>query len=157
MIMPDFINAQTLNDESIDASKKFKGTVYLKKNCYTKIEGLIKLTESTSRNDVIEKAVDFYFGYITSQLSQEYLCSVFGQKMEGLVGTLGTRISRGNFRYAVELEMLMRMLASVLRISGDDYGKLRKKAIDEVKRTNGNIDILKTVEDINMDAPLSKP
>ena len=155
--MPDFINAQTLNDESIDASKKFKGTVYLKKNCYTKIEGLIKLTESTSRNDVIEKAVDFYFGYITSQLSQEYLCSVFGQKMEGLVGTLGTRISRGNFRYAVELEMLMRMLASVLRISGDDYGKLRKKAIDEVKRTNGNIDILKTVEDINMDAPLSKP
>ena len=155
--MPDFINAQTLNDESIDASKKFKGTVYLKKNCYTKIEGLIKLTESTSRNDVIEKAVDFYFGYITSQLSQEYLCSVFGQKMEGLVGTLGTRISRGNFRYAVELEMLMRMLASVLRISGDNYGKLRKKAIDEVKRTNGNIDILKTVEDINMDAPLSKP
>lgn len=154
--MPNTVNAERLSDNTIEPSAKLRACVYLKKQTFLKSDSLIKLANCQSRNDVIEKAVDFYFGYITSQLSQEYLCSVLGQKMEGLIGTLGTRISRGNFRYAVELEMLMRMLASVLRISGDDYGKLRKKAIDEVKRTNGNIDILKTIEDINMDAPSGK-
>lgn len=149
-------NNSLLKDETVNSNEKLKLSLYIKKESIIKANTLIELTDSSSRNDVIEKAVDFYFGYITSQLSQEYLCSVLGQKMEGLIGTLGTRISRGNFRYAVELEMLMRMLASVLGISGDDYGKLRKKAIDEVKRTNGNIDILKTIEDINMDAPSGK-
>jgi hypothetical protein len=145
--MPDFINAQILKNGSADSNKKYKGTVYLKKGCYSKIECLMSLTGSTSRNDVIEKAVDFYFGYVTSQLSQDYLCSVFGTKMEGLVGTLGTRISRGNFRSAVEMDMLTRMLATVIRLSGTDYSKLRRKSIDEVKRTNGSIDILKATEE----------
>jgi hypothetical protein len=64
--MADFINATILKDNSRDSSKKYKGTVYLKKDSYSKIESLMTLTESTSRNDVIEKAVAFYFGFITS-------------------------------------------------------------------------------------------
>jgi len=145
--MVDFINANILKDSSTDTSKKYKGTIYLKKDCYIKIESLISLTESTSRNDVIEKAVAFYFGFISSQLSQEFLCSTLGSKMEGLLGTLGTRIARGNFRSAVETDMLTRMLASVVHVSGPEYNKLRRRSIDEVKRTNGAIDILQAVED----------
>ncbi len=145
--MADFINATILKDNSSDSSKKYKGTVYLRKDCYSKIESLITLTESTSRNDVIEKAVAFYFGFITSQLSQEFLCSTVGSKVEGLVGTLGTRIARGNFREAVEMDMLTRMLATVVHVSKGDYDKLRVKSIHEVKTTNGSIDILKAVNE----------
>lgn len=121
--------------------------MYIKKQSIIKANSLITLTESSSRNDVVEKAIDFYFGFITSQLSQEFLCSTLGSKMEGLVGTLGTRIARGNFRSAVETDMLTRMLASVVHVSGPEYNKLRRRSIDEVKRTNGAIDILKAVED----------
>lgn len=105
--------------------------------------------DTSSRNEIIEKAVDFYFGYITSQLSQDYLCSVFGQKIEieGLIGSLGTRVSRGNFRYAVELDVLTKMVAPVLQVTGEQYNKLRKKSIDEVKRTNGTIDIMKSINE----------
>lgn len=150
--MPDLVNSKNLKDDSIRSTQKLKGTVYLKKGCIKKIDSLTKLPcDVSSRNDVIEKAIDFYFGYVTSQLSQDYLCSIFGQKMEGIIGTLGTRVSRGNYRYAVELEMLMRMLASVLRLSGDDYMKLRKKSIDEVKRLNGSVDIFKNVSEEEFD------
>ncbi|QNK41566.1 hypothetical protein [Caproicibacter fermentans] len=146
--MPEFINSRTLSDESIEPTQKLKGTVYLTKDTYLKIDSLIKLSGDTpSRNDIIEKAVDFYFGYSTSQLSQDYLCSVFGQKIEGLIGSLGTRVSRGNFRYAVELDVLSKMVASVLHLTGDQYGKMRKKSIDEVKRTNGTIDIMKSINE----------
>jgi hypothetical protein len=141
-------NSQLLSDERVSSNEKLKLSVYIKKASIIKMNTLISLTNSTSRNEVIEKSVDFYFGYITSQFSQEYLCSVFGTKMEGLVGTLGTRISRGNFRYAVQLEMLARMLASVLRLSGEQYGKLRKRAVDEVKHTNGTLDISKIIDDV---------
>lgn len=140
-------NNSLLKDKTIDASEKLQLNLYIKKECIIKANTLTELTKSTSRNDVVEKALDFYFGYVTSQLSQDYLCSVFGQKIEGLVGSLGTRVSRGNFRYAVELDVLSKMVASVLHLTGDQYGKMRKKSIDEVKRTNGIIDIMKSINE----------
>lgn len=150
--MPEFINVNILKDNSINQSKKFKGTVYLKKGCYEKIDSLIALSGGNqSRNDVIEKAIDFYFGCITSQLNQDYLCGVFGTKMEGMINNLGTRISRGNFRTAVEMDMLTRMLATVVRLNKDDYNKLRGKSIHEVKTTNGSIDILAAVKERESD------
>jgi len=141
------INAKKLRDTSISMSDKFQITTYLQKEKIIKLDSLISLTGAKSRSDVCEKAIDFYFGFISSQLSQEFLCSTLGSKMEGLVGTLGTRIARGNFRSAVETDMLTRMLASVVHVSGPEYNKLRRKSIDEVKRTNGAIDILKAVEE----------
>jgi len=146
--MPEFINSRTLSDESIEPTQKLKGTVYLTKDTYLKIDSLIKLSGDTpSRNDILEKAVDFYFGYNTAQISQDYLCSVFGQKIEGLIGSLGTRVSRGNFRYAVQLDVLSKMLASVLHMTGEQYTKLRKKSIDEVKHTNGSINFIKAMNE----------
>ena len=145
--MSNIANPQRLSDSSIENYEKLRTSVYLKKDAFLKIDSLIKLTQSQSRNDVIEKAVAFYFGFISSQLSQEFLCSTLGSKMEGLVGTLGTRIARGDFRSAVETDMLTRMLASVVHVSGQEYNKLRRKSIDEVNRTNGAVDILKAVED----------
>lgn len=141
------VNASKLKDNSISMTDKLQVTAYLQKEKIIKLDSLISLTGNKSRSDVFEKAIDFYFGFISSQLSQEFLCSTLGSKMEGLVGTLGTRIARGNFRAAVETDMLTRMLASVVHVSGPEYNKLRRKSIDEVKRTNGAIDILKAVED----------
>jgi len=140
-------NAKLLNDATINGSEKLKLSLYVRKQSIIKANSLVDLTECSSRNDVIEKAIDFYFGFVTSQLSQEFLCSTLGSKMDGLVGTPGTRIARGNFRAAVETDMLTRMLASVVHVTGPEYNKLRRKSIEEVKRTNGAVDILKAEED----------
>lgn len=67
--------------------------------------------------------------------------------MEGLIGTLATRFSKSSFRSAVEMDMLTRMVASVLQISKSDYDKLRLKAIRDVKQTNGSIDILEAINE----------
>lgn len=146
--MPDFINSEILKDTTIEQNKKFKGTVYLKKEAYLKIDSLIKLSGVTlSRNDVIEKATDFFFAYTTSQLSQDFLCGVFGTKMEGLVNNLASRISKGNFRTAVELEILTRLVSATIDLNRTEYDKLRVKAIQDVKKTNGSINILDAIEE----------
>lgn len=150
--MDSVVNSQRLADNSIDASEKLRTSIYLKKETYLKIDSMIKLSGTNlSRNDVIEKAIDFYFAYTTSQISQDYLCGVFGAKMEGLVGNLATRISKSNFRNAVESDMLTRMLATVFEIDRNKYEKLRAKAIQDVKRTNGSIDILEAVSETESD------
>ncbi len=146
--MPDTLNTQKLQDNNIPSFKKLKSSVYLKKETYSMIDSLIALSGgSQSRNDVIEKATDFYFAFTSSQISQDYLCGVFGSKMEGLVNTLGTRMSRSNFRSAVETDMITRMLAMVLHINKPEYDKLRNKSVQDVKRTNGSIDIMEAISE----------
>lgn len=147
--MPNLANPQTLSDPNIGTSEKLRSSVYLKKETFVKADSLIQLTGGNqSRNDVIEKAMDFYFAYVTGQMNQDYLCGVFGGKMEGLIGTLATRFSKSSFRSAVEMDMLTRMVASVLQISKSDYDKLRVKAIRDVKQTNGSIDILEAINEV---------
>lgn len=142
------VNSQKLSDGTINENEKLKSTMYLKKGTYLKMDSIAKLSGSAkSRNDVIEKAIDFYFAYSTSQLTQDYLCGVFGAKMEGLISNLATRISKGNFRSAVEMDIITRMLAPVVQLNKSEYDKLRVKAIQETRQTNGSIDILQAVAD----------
>jgi hypothetical protein len=151
--MPDFINSKILKDPSVDENKKFKGTVYLKKSSYSKMDSLAILTGSSSRNDVIEKAIDFYFGFNASQFNQDFLCGIFGSKMEGLVGSLATRISKGNFRTAVEMNMLTRLLATEVAVGKAEYDKLRVKSIREVKQTNGSVNIFEATSENEPNEP----
>jgi hypothetical protein len=142
------VNAEKLKDGSISMTDKFQITAYLQKEKIIKIDSLTSLIpDAKSRSDIIEKAIDFFFAYTTSQISQDYLCGVFGSMMEGLVGTLATRMSRSNFRTAVETDMLTRMLAMVIQLNKSDYDKLRIKSIHDVKATNGSIDILEAVNE----------
>lgn len=146
--MDNVVNSKRLADNSIDKNEKLRAAIYLKKGTFLKIDSLIKLSGSVdSRNDIIEKAIDFYFGFSASQLNQDFLCGVFGAKMEGLVGSLATRISKGNFRTAVEMNMLTRLLATEVAVGKAEYDKLRVKAIHEVKQTNGSVDLVEAVNE----------
>jgi len=144
-------NTKILEDISINGNEKLLLSIYIKKQCILEADSLKSLTGSVSRNDVIEKALDFFFAYTTSQISQDYLCGVFGAKMEGLVGNLASRISKSNFRNAVESDMTNRMLSTVFEIDRNKYDKLRAKAIQDVKRTNGSIDILEAINEAEED------
>lgn len=122
--------------------KKEQITVQLPQSTLKKIASLQKLDNSlTSRNVCIEKAVDFYFSYLTSENSQDYLLSVVGQKVEVLINKSTTRIAKLDFKEAVELNVLTRILASQFEIDRMSYDKLRKKAVDDVKATQGIINI----------------
>lgn len=62
--MDSIVNAQRLSDSNVDASEKLRTSVYLKKDTYLEIDGLIKLSGTNqSRNDVLEKAIDFFCTY----------------------------------------------------------------------------------------------
>ena len=122
--------------------KKEQIAVRLPQSTLKKIASLQKLDNSlTSRNVCIEKAINFYFSYITSETSQDYLLSVVGQKVEGLINKSTNRIAKLDFKEAVEINVLTRILASQLEIDKMSYDKLRKKAVDDVKATQGIINV----------------
>lgn len=52
-----------------------------------------------------------------------------------------TKISKGLFRYAVEVEMIIMILSKLINIPPEIVEKYRKEAIRNVRRTRGKINL----------------
>lgn len=57
------------------------------------------------------------------------------------------RISQGFFRYAVQLEMLMRVVAKILGATDVDIDKIRKDSIRNVYYTKGRVNMEEILKD----------
>lgn len=137
-----------MTEKNNDKFKKERNSLYIKRETYSKIEGIQALSQSkTSRNEVIEKAIDFYYGYLTAEQSQDFLCNAYGQMVKGIIGNLSNRISRQLFKNAVEADILTRLLAADLNISKAEYDKLRKVSLESVKKQNGSVRLLDAVNE----------
>lgn len=135
-------------------TNKPRYTIYLSEDSKTKLDAIIsiqKLQPVSGRSAAIEKAIDFYFGFLSSQLSMDYLCGVFGKQIEAIVNNATSRLSSIQFKQAVETNLLTRICALDYNFSTDEYSKMRSKAVDAVKKSNGRIGLFDTVNESDLD------
>lgn len=125
--------------------KKAKTTVYLSSSTLDKLDSL-KITEDVncSRGEIIEKAVDFYKSHIDLKQDVDYVAPILKSLVEGTMNTYFDRLNRNLFKESVELNILIQCFGKMFNIDEDTYEKLRKKAVDEVKRSKGTISLLDT-------------
>ena len=86
------------------ATEKNRVSAYLSDDGKKKLDAtvnLLDLPSSLGRSAAIEKAIDFYFGFLSSQLSMDYLCGVFGKQIEAIVNNAASRLSSIQFMQAV--------------------------------------------------------
>lgn len=114
-------------------------TIRLKDETLKKcIEGM-KITGCSVRNEFIEKAIEFYSGYVSSQIHTDFLASAILKAMEGIVKTSENRTARLLFKIAVEMAKLENMLASISDLDEETLRLLHIRCVNEVKRINGVI------------------
>ena len=107
-------------------SRKFVADMYRQDNC-------------KSQNEFIEKAIQFYTGYIAANDHSQYLSNTMTEVLRGSLGDFESRVALSFFRLTLETSMMMHVLASGLEITDEELKKLRSRCIEEVKRTNGRI------------------
>lgn len=139
--MAEYFNNEKLTDKTVSQYQKLKTTMVLPKSTYKKLDVICKILESNSRNMALENAINFYFSYLTNALNQDYLCDIYGNKISSEIKILADRMAKIQFKTAVEIDMLTRLVATDLSISKDSYEKLRKTSVDSVKQSHGTINI----------------
>jgi len=111
-----------------------------------KVQEAMKKENCLSKNEFVERALRFYCDYLAAEEISEYLPPLFLQAMRGTLRDGENRIARLLFKNAVELDMVMHVLAAGLEISNEDLQKLRGKCVQEVKKTNGAISLHDAVD-----------
>lgn len=99
-----------------------------------------------SRSEYLEKAALFYAGYVSGQDAIDYLPSALTSALRGIVHDSENRTCRLLFKLAVEMDMMMNVLAAGMEIPQEDLDRLRGRCVRDVKSTNGSISLKDAVD-----------
>ena len=130
-----------MNDENTPKEKEVKRRFqsWLRPSTIKLMDRLYEDDNCRSRSEFIEKAVRFYAGYLSTQNAREYLPNVVISTLKSIVAESDNRQNRMLFKLAVEVDILMHVLASGMEIDPATLDKLRGRCVQEVKSTNGGI------------------
>ena len=119
--------------------KKNKITIRISDETLRKCNEGMSMTDCYVRNDFIERSIEFYSGYVSTQTHTDFLASVILESMSGIVKTSENRIARLPFKIAVEMAKLEQMLASINDMDEETMRRLHIRCVNEVKKINGII------------------
>ena len=111
-----------------------------------KITAAMPLSNCRSQNEFVEKALQFYCEHLTAQDTFSALPPVLLSAIRATVKASEDRICRLLFKLAVEMDMMMNVLAAAMEIPEEQLRELRGRCVQEVKKTHGMISLDDAVE-----------
>ena len=118
---------------------KERTTIWFTPSVKEKIEEHYRADNCRSQSEFIEKAVEFYIGYLNTQNAAAFLPEVIATVLNGALDNLGQRIGTQLNKVAIEQNMCNHLLAEDTDMDARDYQLLRGRSVREVQSTNGRI------------------
>ena len=125
------------------SNEKKRFPLRLKAETMQKIEQWHTASNCRSKNEFIEKAVNFYADYLALNSDNQLLPKAVLSTIEGRLGLLEKNISAATFNHAVELDMLVGIIGQSFQFSQNDLEKRRAQSVKNVKATNGRVSLEK--------------
>ena len=117
---------------------KQKFALWIHPEVLNKIDKIYREADCRSKSEFIEKAVDFYYGYVTADNYKTYLPNVVISTLKSIVAESDNRQNRMVFKLAVEIAILENLIALQEDIDPLAMERLRGECVQEVKRLNGS-------------------
>ena len=118
---------------------KKRTAVWLSPGVIRRMDSWLEEDNCSTRSEFIEKALRFYMGYLATEDTSEYLSQTLVDTLQGIVADNSNRLRAMIFKGCVELNMMGHTIAAHFRADPINRRELRAFAVDEVKRTNGQI------------------
>lgn len=118
---------------------KVKFALWVRPKTMKSVESLYKEDNCKSKSEYIEKAIDFYSGYLISNKQQEYLPNILVSIFQGIVDSFEDRMASMLFKLAVEISMANNITAASNGFDIESLNRLRGKCVEEVKKIHGSI------------------
>ena len=127
------------NSQKSAHEKKQRIPVWLYPDTLRAIDTAMEQANCKSRSEFLENAARMYAGYISANNALTYLPPVLVSAVRGAVQDTENRIARLLFKQAVELDMVMNVVAGTMRVDEETVKQLRATCIENVKKTGGTV------------------
>jgi hypothetical protein len=123
----------------MDPKDKQRVSVYLDKELVRQADSLQEIMGLKSRNALYSLALENLIADETIKEHGDVLIKKLANAIEKAVDLHTIKISKGMFRYAVEMEIILQMLALSREFSSQQVQDMRREAINNVRRTRGKV------------------
>ena len=110
-----------------------------------RVKAAIPLSNCRSQNEFVEQALNHYCACLQAQDSSSILAPALVNAVRAAVQNSENHISRLLFKLAVEVDILMHVMASAVEIDPVVLDQLRGVCVREVKKSSGAISLEKAV------------
>lgn len=110
-----------------------------------RVKAAIPLSNCRSQNEFVEQALNHYCACLQAQDSSSLLAPALVNAVRAAVQNSENHISRLLFKLAVEVDILMHVMASAVEIDPVVLNQLRGVCVREVKKCSGAISLEKAV------------
>ena len=118
-------------------SDKVKFALYLPSEKKAELERRYREDGCRSLTAFIEKAIDFYLGYLDANGTGAFLPKEIQSAIDGRLGMFEDRIGKLLYKLVVEMDMGMSAALDCIQMDGGYLRKLRSDSVRNVKATNG--------------------
>ena len=128
--------------------KKSPYRVWIKPSIMERVEALKEADNCSSNSEFVEKALQFYIGYLSCKENRFFLPNTITSTMKSIVNESANQERTLLFKIAVEMTIMANILALNNNLDEVSMQRLRGYCIEEVKKTNGIIsfeDVLKSL------------
>ena len=121
-------------------SEKVRTGIYISEDLLRECDEYLS-KNSGSRSELIESALRLYLATRKIKDKSEVLVPELAECIAVASDEGITKISKGLFRYAVEVEMLIALLAETFEVSKNHLKDIRREAVNNVRRTRGKVNL----------------
>jgi len=122
----------------MDEDNKKRISLYLEKDLIADMDKYIDEHNYKSRNDFVAHAAQFYMT-MDEMNKNKLLRELFGEACEIFAKENAKALGYCLYRYAVDIDMIMRMFAGITNYTKKEIATFRHEAMNNVRRTKGRI------------------
>ena len=118
----------------MDSEDKQRVSLYIDKETVKTVDVFIKKHGYHSRNEFFETAAKNLIADSALNFGEDIMSDKLAKAIENVSEDNAKAISKGLFRYAVQLEMLMRVIAKTNHFTDEELEDMRREAVTNVRR-----------------------
>ena len=120
-------------------AKKRRFPLYMTAEQDAEINEFVDNGYAKSQNDFINKAIEFYIGYLRNEKNTDYIAPILSSILKSQMTDIERNLSEIIFKLAVEVAKQNHLLSLGLRIGEEDLIDLNDRCCRDVASNNGII------------------
>ena len=123
------------------ADEKIRTGISISKDLLKECDKYLSESDFENRSELIASALKLFLATRNISEKSKVLVPELAECIAEASDEGITKISKGLFRYAVEVEILTMLMASAFQVTEKELEQIRKDAVNNVRRTRGKINL----------------
>ena len=128
-----------------DPENKQRISIYIDRDLVKKSDGLLSLANCKSRNEFVTKAIERYISELALGGDISFVTEALSASISKACNESFAKVSGALFRYAVYVDMMVRILAECVDLTPGELEEFQRQAYNNVRRTRGKVPLDETL------------